>query len=63
MPRQIGDLVFYTIDEISEKTGITQLTLRKYAKEGRLRAKKQAGRYFITEQAIQEFFEGAEHER
>lgn len=63
MPKQIGDLVFYTIDEISKETGITTLTLRKYAKEGRIRAKKQAGRYFITQEAIRDFFEGAGHEQ
>ena len=55
MPIQVEDITVYSVKEISELLGITQVTIREYIKQGKLRAKKIAGEWRITGDALRDF--------
>lgn len=57
MPRKIGSLTLYSIDDLHEMLGISKMTLRAYLREGRLKGRKLGVSWFITENAIREYFE------
>ncbi len=65
MPIQIEDITIYSVKEISESLGITQVTIRGYIRQGKLRAKKIAGEWRITGDALIDFLstEKTEKER
>jgi len=58
MPKTIGSLTLYNIDELSRTLGVTPLTLRAYAREGRIKARKAGGKWFFSEDALKAYFEG-----
>ena len=55
MPIQVEDITVYNVKEVSELLGITQVTIREYIRQGRLRAKKIAGEWRITGDALRDF--------
>jgi len=57
MPRKIGSLTLYSIDDLHEMLGISKMTLRAYLREGRLKGRKLGVSWFVTENAIREYFE------
>src|SRR5690554_4536142 len=57
MPRKIGSLTLYSIDDLSELLGISKLTLRAYLREGRIRGRKLGVSWYVTEDAIREYFD------
>ena len=57
---EIGDLKLFTVEELSERLDIQERTLREYLREGRLRGRKLAGRWYITEDALREYFSQSE---
>lgn len=57
MPKQIGDLTLYTVDDLHEILGISKMTLRTYLREGRLRGRKLGVSWYVTEEAIKEYFD------
>lgn len=59
MPKQLGDIRLYTLLELSRKLETTAVTLRKYLKQGRLKGQKVGNRFYITEENLREFFNGA----
>ena len=48
------------MEELSEKLGIEKLTIRKFFKEGRLKGRKVANRWYITAESLKAFFEDGE---
>jgi len=60
MPITLGGLTLFTLDELSEKLGITTLTLRTYIKEGKIRGRKAGGAWYVSEEALRDFFNNAE---
>lgn len=58
MPKQIGDMILYSVLEVAKKLEITPTTIRKYLKEGKLKGQKIGNRYFIPEKNIKTFFGG-----
>lgn len=56
MPRKIGSLTLYSIDDLHERLGISKMTLRAYLREGRIRGRKLGVQWFVTEEAIREYF-------
>ena len=60
MPRKIGSLTLYSIDDLHEMLGISKMTLRAYLREGRLKGRKLGVSWFVTENSIREYFEEAE---
>lgn len=62
MPRKIGSLTLYSIDDLHERLGISKMTLRAYLREGRIRGRKLGVQWFVTEEAIREYFNPPEEE-
>ncbi len=62
MPRKIGSLTLYSIDDLHERLGISKMTLRAYLREGRIRGRKLGVQWFVTEEAIREYFNPPENE-
>ena len=58
MPKQIGNITFYSVIELSNSLEITPLTLRKYIKEGKLQGRKVGGKYLVTEESLNIFLNG-----
>ncbi|NLI08453.1 MAG: helix-turn-helix domain-containing protein [Thermotogaceae bacterium] len=61
MPIQIGQLRLYDLEELSEKLQINIRSLRKWIREGKIKAKKVGVKYYITEQSLSEYFEKADN--
>ena len=59
MPKTIGDIKLYTLLELANILGTTDVTLRRYIKSGKLKAQKIAGTYHITEENFKEYANGA----
>lgn len=57
MPKKIGSLTLYSVDDLHEMLGISKLTLRAYLREGKIRARKLGVSWYVTEEAIREYFE------
>ena len=49
MPKQIGNLTLYDLEELSVLLNITVFSLREYIKKGKLKAQKMGKRYLIDE--------------
>tara|TARA_B100000575_G_C23112554_1_gene642823 strand:- start:526 stop:960 length:435 start_codon:yes stop_codon:yes gene_type:complete len=60
MPKQIGNLILYSIDDLHEKLGISKLTLRSYCRTGRIRGRKLGVSWYVTEESLQEYFNAPE---
>lgn len=56
MPRQIGELILYDLQELSGRLGLTVFSLREYVKKGKIRARKLGNKYFVTQEALNEYF-------
>lgn len=56
MPKRIGELTLYTVEELSELLDIQEITIRKYLREGKLKGRKAAKRWYVTEEAVREYF-------
>lgn len=56
MPIKFESLTLYSIMELSERMNITATTLRAYLKEGLLRGRKVAGKWYVSEDSLREYF-------
>jgi excisionase family DNA binding protein len=56
MPRKIGSLTLYSVDDLHEMLGVSKMTLRAYLREGRLKGRKLGVQWYVTEEAIREYF-------
>lgn len=56
MPKKIGSLTLYSVDDLHELLGISKMTLRAYLREGRLKGRKMGVQWFVTEEAIRDYF-------
>ena len=50
MPKQIGSLILYSIDDLHEQLGVSKLTLRSYLRSGRIRGRKLGVSWYVTEE-------------
>ena len=57
MEKIIEDVKFYSVKDISKKLGLSTLTVRKYIRNKRLKAKKLGNGYVISEQNFLEFLD------
>lgn len=58
MPISIGDLNVYTVEEVSELLGYRDLTIRRLIREGQIKGRKLGNRWYVTEEALQDYFRG-----
>lgn len=57
MSINLGSLRLFTLAELSEKLGLTIVTLRSYIKKGKLKGRKLGTKWFISEESLREFFQ------
>jgi excisionase family DNA binding protein len=62
MPKTIGDLKLYEVEELSELLDIQETTIRKYLREGKLKGRKLARRWYVSEESLAEYFREDETE-
>lgn len=60
MSIQIGDIVAYDVHELSELLQLQERTVREYIASGKLRGRKLGKRWYVSQEALREFFNGQE---
>lgn len=53
-----GNLVVYTVKDLSKLLNTTPQTVRKYISEGRIKGKKIGRQWLVDEEAVKEFLRG-----
>jgi len=56
MPIKIKDIEFYDLEETSERMNLTVKVLRRWIREGKLKAKKVGIKYYVTEEQMLDVF-------
>ncbi len=56
MPVRIGDSRLHSLKELSEKLGVTKLTLQTYLREGKIKGRKMGTTWYVTEESLREYF-------
>jgi excisionase family DNA binding protein len=56
MPIQIGDIRLHSLKELSEKLGVTRVTLRTYLRDGKIKGGKMGTTWYVTEESLREYF-------
>ena len=56
MTKQIGDLKLYDVEELAGLLDVQEKTIRAYLRDGKLKGRKIARKWYIPEEAIQEYF-------
>ena len=57
---KVGGLVLYDVETLSKLLDVQERTIRKYLREGRLKGRKLARKWYITEESLQAYFEQSE---
>lgn len=60
MPKEIGDLTLYSVSELAETLDVQEKTIRRYLRDGKLRGRKMARRWYVTEEALRDYFQQPE---
>ena len=55
---KLGDIKLFSIAELSKKLNVTPTTMRTYIKTGRIKGEKVGGKWYVSEDALKEFFQG-----
>ncbi len=63
MPRKLGDLTLFSVDDLHQELGLSKLTIRNYLKSGRLKGRKLGVSWYVTEDALREYFEHPHQEQ
>lgn len=63
MPKKIGDLELYDVEELAELLGVQAKTIRKLLREGRIRGRKLARRWYVSAVAMEEYFSQQEPDK
>ena len=54
---EIGDRIAYDLRELSQKLQLSERTIRKYINSGKLQAFKLGLKYYVTQEAVDEYFD------
>ena len=60
MSIELGKVTLFTVEELAERLGVQERTIREYLREGRLQGRKLAGRWYVTDEAIADYFRQVE---
>ena len=60
--KRFGDIKLYDVQEIARIFDMTPQSVRKYFKEGRIKARKVGTRWYVTEEAIRDYLLGYDNE-
>ena len=56
----LGKVTLFTVEELAERLDIQERTIREYLREGKLQGRKLAGRWYVTDDAIADYFRQGE---
>jgi excisionase family DNA binding protein len=56
MPKQVGNLTLYSVDDLHKQLGLSKMTIRAYLRDGKIRARKLGVKWYVTEEALREYF-------
>ena len=59
---QIGDIKAYDVHEIAKLFDMTPQSIRRFLREGRIKARKFGTRWYATEEAIREYLLGVDND-
>ena len=63
MPKKLSDsLILYDVEELSQVLDIQERTIRQLLRDGKLKGRKMARKWYVTEEALQEYFSQPEPE-
>jgi len=57
MPTIVKDLTLYSVFDVSRMLNVTTVSVRNYIKQGHLNGQKLMGRWFVTEDDLNTFFD------
>lgn len=60
--KQVGDLKLYSVEDLSELLDIQEKTLQQYLRAGKIKGRKLALRWYVTEDALRDYFQQVEEE-
>ncbi len=60
MSIQVGDMKLYDVEELAEMLNVGLPTIRRYLREGKLKGKKLAKRWYVSEENLKEYFQPEE---
>lgn len=56
MPKHIGALTLYSVDDLHEQLGLSKMTIWAYLRQGKIRGRKLGVKWYVTEEALREYF-------
>ncbi len=56
MPLHVGSVTLYDVEELSSLLHVHEVTVRKLLRTGKLPGRKLAKRWYVSEDALKEFF-------
>jgi hypothetical protein len=59
MSIQFGDLTLFDVRELSKKFDLHPVSVRTLFRTGKLKGRKIGKRWYLTEEALREYFEGS----
>jgi len=57
MSIQVGDMKLYDVEELAGMLSVGTPTIRRYIREGKLKGKKMAKRWYVSEESLKEYFQ------
>lgn len=60
MSIQVGDMKLYDVEELAEMLAVGEPTIRRYLREGKLKGKKLAKRWYVSEDNLKDYFQPEE---
>jgi excisionase family DNA binding protein len=60
MPIVLGDVKLFSVTELSETLNINIQTVRKLLNTGKLKGRKLARKWYVTETSLKQYFDGDE---
>ena len=60
MSIQVGDMKLYDVEELAEMLAVGEPTIRRYLRQGKLKGKKLAKRWYVSEDNLKDYFQPEE---
>jgi excisionase family DNA binding protein len=61
MPKTLSEeLILYDVQELAKTLDVQERTIRQLLRDGRIRGRKLARKWYVTEDALQEYFDQPE---
>jgi len=56
MPTTIKNVTLYSVVDLAQMLNVTTVSIRNYIKQGHLNGQKIMGRWFVSEEELEDFF-------